>query len=246
MKLFLVLGLFISSVSLAAGVSASRKPNETWAQAKARTTSERTGQKFSKTPVDLAKDLSKINFAAVYDLKNNEDLMTIFQYVRDTRFMQNLYSPIQRRKLSWKFPDDGCFVRAELMARFIEEKRMPPTLKVFVFGDLAVRTNNAFGGIVRWWYHVAPAYRVGKNVYILDPSIEMRRPMTIQEWRERVSVESNVRKFALCSQHTFDPDDGCLTPQKLSNEYVMGQQQEFLNYEWERIVRMGKDPYAEL
>lgn len=237
--------LLLSSFAFA-GVSASRKANESWDQARVRKLPDQPIPIDRKTPYDVAQDLSKINFGAVYDLKNNEDLMTIFNYVRDTRFIQIIQDPIQRRKLSWKYPDDGCFVRAELMARFIKERRMPPTMKIFVFGDLAVRTPNSPEGVVRWWYHVAPIYRVGRNVYVLDPSIEPRRPVLIQEWRERVSLESQARNFALCSQHTFDPYDSCFAPVGLSFENLVYQQQSFLNYEWDRILRLGRDPYVEL
>lgn len=237
--------LLFSSLSFA-GASAYRKVNEPWAQARMRTIPDQSIPVYKKTPYDEAQDLSKINFAPVYDLKNNYDLMTIFNYVKNTRFIQNIQSPIQRRKLSWKFPDDGCYVRAELMTRFITERRMPPTMKIFVFGDLAVRTPNSPDGVVRWWYHVAPIYRVGKDVYVLDPSVETRRPLLVQEWRERVSLESKVKSFALCSQHSFDPYDSCRSPNQLTTENVIYQQYEFLNYEWERIVQMGRDPYSEL
>ena len=244
MKVLLLSLLF--SITVEAGVSAARKHNESWSQAKSRTSADRGRPFYEDSAFQAARDLSKINFALVYDLKNNEDLMTIFKYVKDTRFIQNFKSPIQRRKLSWMYPDDGCYIRAELMARFIQEKRMPPTKKIFVFGDLAVRSPNAPGGIVRWWYHVAPIYRVGRNVYVLDPAIEPRRPVTIQEWQYRVSVESQVNKFALCNRNTYDPDDNCFTPASLPTDYLLHQQEEFHNYEWERLLQMGRDPYREL
>jgi len=244
---FLVLLLLLSTASAAlAAPSAARGPQESWKQARARNLPDSQTQARGPSAFDSSKDLSLINFASVYDLKNNEDLMTIFNYVKDTRFITNPSSPISQRRLSWLYPDDGCFVRAELMTNFIIEKRMPPTSKIFVFGDLAVRTKNAPGNMVRWWYHVAPIYRVGKMVYVLDPAIETRRPLTILEWRKRVSEESDVRNFALCEQHTFEPEDNCQKPKRMSMEFLTDYQREFQSYEWERVVRLGRDPYKEL
>lgn len=244
---FLGLLLVLTSASAAvAAPSAVRGPRESWKQARARSLPDFQTQARGPSAYDSLKDLTLINFGSVYDLKNNQDLMTIFEYVRDTRFITNHRSPISQRRISWLYPDDGCFVRAELMTNFIKEKRMPPTSKLFVFGDLSVRTKNAPGNLVRWWYHVAPIYRVGKMVYVLDPAIEPRRPLTVLEWRERVSEESDVRNFSLCSQHTFEPDDNCQKPTPLSMEFLTDYQRQFQSYEWERIVRMGRDPYKEL
>ncbi|MFN8847979.1 MAG: protein-glutamine glutaminase family protein [Bdellovibrionales bacterium] len=250
MKLGLVLFILLASQLVLAGRSAVRQKGESFRAAAKRTAF--MGQvpsqqpQMGQTPWDRAQDLTKINFKTVSNLGNTEDLQTIFSYVRDTRFIENFQSPKQRRKISWNYPDDGCFVRAEMMARKTLERRMPPVMKLFVFGNLAVRSQNHPDQIVRWWYHVAPVYRVGSTVYVLDPAIEPRRPLTVLEWRQRVSEESDIRQFALCSTHSFDPDDGCDQPRQLDDDYLEDYQRQYQNFEWDRILYLGRDPYREL
>jgi Glutaminase len=250
LNLFLALVFFLVGQNAIAGRSAVRQKGESYRTAAKRTAFQ--GQlpnqqpQRGQTPWDRAQDLTQINFKSVSNLGNQEDLQTIFSYVRDTRFIENFQSPIQRRKISWNYPDDGCFVRAEMMARKTIEKRMPPVMKLFVFGNLAVRSQNHPDRVVRWWYHVAPVYRVGSTVYVLDPAIEPRRPLTVLEWRARVSEESDIRQFALCNTHSFDPDDGCDQAKPMDDDYLEDYQRQYQNFEWDRILYLGRDPYREL
>lgn len=249
-KLFL-LAFFTLALSQAyAGRSAVRKKGESFIAASKRTMFDAPvappqAQK-GPTPWDKAQDLTQINFKSVYNLGNLENLRTVFSFLRDTRFIENFQSPIQRRRISWMYPDDGCYVRAEMMSRLTLENRMPPVMKLFVFGNLAVRSPNHPERMVRWWYHVAPVYRVGQQVFVIDPAVEPRRPLTVMEWRERISEESDIRQFALCQTHAFDPDDSCDTPKAIDREYLEDYQRQFQNFEWDRILRLGRDPYREL
>jgi hypothetical protein len=250
MNLYLALILLFVSHDVMAGRSAVRQKGESFRAAAKRTSfsDQAPSQRpqSGPTPWERAQDLTQINFKSVSNLGNMEDLRTIFSYVRDTRFIENFQSPVQRRKISWNYPDDGCFVRAEMMARKTLERRMPPVMKLFVFGNLAVRSQNHPERVVRWWYHVAPVYRVGNTVYVLDPAIEPRRPLTVLEWRERVSEESDIRQFALCNTHSFDPDDGCDQAKPLADDFLEDYQRQYQNFEWDRILYMGRDPYREL
>ena len=74
--LFLVLSTALASM---AAPSATRGPRESWKQARARTLPDFQTQARGPTAYDSLEDLTLINFGSVYDLKNNEDLMTIFK-----------------------------------------------------------------------------------------------------------------------------------------------------------------------
>lgn len=253
MKKIKFLTLFVVALMASevwAGRSAIRKRGENFLNANRRTAFDvqvpQQQPQRGPTPWDSAQDLTLVNFKNVVNLGNNENLMAAFAFFRDTRFIENFESPVRRRKLSWLYPDDGCFVRAEMMAQTAEEKRMPPVMKLFVFGNLAVKSQNHPEGIVRWWYHVAPVYRVGQQVFVMDPAVEPRRPLTVLEWRARVSEESDVRQFALCASHSFDPDDSCAKPKALARDYLEDYQRQYQNFEWDRVLFLNRDPYKEL
>lgn len=196
---------------------------------------------------DVATYLENVNFNQVADVGSVERLNQIFNYIRDTKFITNLVQqPLTDRRLSWMYPDDGCYVRAELAAHFTNAQRMPETYKLFSFGDLAVKTTNHPSGIIRWWYHVVPVYRVGAQAYAMDPSIDPRGPMTVQEWKKAQEADRPVDKFAVCKPRTVGPEGDCQNPYGQSIDMSLGEQKRFLNQEWERLLEMGRNPEAEL
>lgn len=246
MKKWVLLLLSVSVLSW--GSSAVRKPGENWKQkflSRNRTFNHQIFA-FQDTAYSQAKTLRQIDFVSVPDVGNTENLMTIFKYLRDTRFIQNVQSPKQHRRISWYYPDDGCFVRAELMAAVAEHRNWPKMKKLFAFGNLAVRTRNTQEGMVRWWYHVAPTLRTGQVVWVLDPSISYDRPLTVQQWKAAMSAEevNGAEQFALCDTHTFDPDSKCSQPGVVDINGVVNWQKQFSVYEWVRVLELGFDPHS--
>ncbi len=255
MKKFILLGILVSFMTPAAwGVSARRKAGEKWQHLAAQPRS--LNQTFRFTPRHLndtalakASRLKEIDFATVTDVGNTQNLMKIFTYLRDTRFVHNPESPKSQRRLSWMYPDDGCFVRAEIMSTMVEKQNWLSMKKIFIFGDLAARTRNTREGVVRWWFHVAPVLRTGNEVWVLDPSLNYERPLKVLEWKKAMEVESTsqeTKNFALCEPHTFDPDDSCFKPQGFNFNGITGMQKDLQNLEWQRVIQLGRDPYKEL
>lgn len=250
MKTWLLLILSISTLAWAK--PAQRMAGENWKQAHARLNQQRgifpqPQSAWNETAIAQGGPLKNINFATVPNVGNNENLFAIFKYLRDTRFIFNPRSPIHQRRISWKFPDDGCYVRAELMTTFMEAKNLPQTQKLFVFGNLAVKTPNTEAGMARWWYHVAPLVRVQEVVYVLDPSIDYNKPLTVLQWKQLMSAEGGgPEQFAICSGHTFEPDSNCLKPHLADHQMVLYHQKTFQHFEWQRLLDLGRDPVKEL
>jgi hypothetical protein len=110
------------------------------------------------------------------------------------------YSPEEAKKLfdkekarsdiAFKYPADGCYARAHLMAEDIKKAGGNPG-KVWAFAKdgadpLHVDTPHDPAGHVEWGYHVAPTVPVqgkdGKETnMVVDPSM-FDRPVTVGEW----------------------------------------------------------------
>jgi uncharacterized Zn-binding protein involved in type VI secretion len=97
----------------------------------------------------------------------------------------------QQSDIAFKYPTDGCYARAHLMAQRMELMGLTPK-KVWSFASdyadpLWVNTPNHPAGKVSWGYHVAPTIPIrgtdGKvQDMVVDPSM-FNQPATIDEWR---------------------------------------------------------------
>ena len=95
-----------------------------------------------------------------------------------------------RSDIAFKYPADGCYARAHLMAKDIKEAGGEPG-KVWAFPKdptdlLHAKTPNDPTGSVDWTYHVAPTVPVegadGKvNDMVIDPSL-FDKPVSVDEW----------------------------------------------------------------
>lgn len=105
-----------------------------------------------------------------------------------------------RKDIAFRYPSDGCYARAHLMGRQLQEVGLKPG-KGWAFDDRAMTdrkaaprlfatTRNHPRGFVFWKYHVAPLLYVrepgGSPVaYILDPSL-FERPTRLSAWQRRM------------------------------------------------------------
>jgi hypothetical protein len=252
--LTIALSLSLPLVSAATGgLSAKRFPYENVQQAMLRsrgfsTFSERFDGSFSMpptTPQGVQKNLQDLDISQLPDLGSYEILVSEFEYVRDTRFFQS-DDPNFPRRATWLFPDDGCYARAEAAARHLVNPAMPAPKKMFVFGNMLVKTSNSPDGAVPWWYHVAASYRVGNQAYVIDPAIEPKRPLTLQEWNAVVSQGNVPVQYAICDSKTFDPDADCFNPNDIGDLTSADDVKMFFGDEWSRLLTLKRDPTKEL
>ena len=170
-----------------------------------------------------------------------------FQKVRDSRFLVTRDMPDFKRRSSWLYPADGCFARAGLANKNLIDWNYPEAYKVFVFGDLNVKTDNSTSGQVTWWFHVVPAVKVGEEVYILDPAIEPQKPLLLKEWLERMTLDLTSVKVSVCHPKTYSPYDTCaVEPNAVLGDWGHGDQMSYLEAEWENLIWLKRDPKEEL
>lgn len=251
----LFLSLYISFLAVMASAqslpvnSAARYSGETFEQAFARyleraSPTQKAQIKADKSAYGVAVKLSKIDLKKVDQVYSETELVESFKSIRDTRFLTPTTNSSFKRRSTWLYPYDGCWARAALMAINLEKLELKRPAKVFAFGNLRVKTANATTGSVSWWYHVAPAVRVGEQVFILDPSIEPKNPLTFAEWTKRMN--NSGMRIAICHTKTYGPDSSCDKPNTLDEDYAVYDQVTYLQSEWDNLVRLNRNPKKEL
>ncbi|MGK5083557.1 protein-glutamine glutaminase family protein [Bdellovibrionota bacterium FG-1] len=226
-----------------------RPPSESWKKAAARNLNQ---GRQAGSAYDSAVQLDQLQADEIPQV-SDEALQAVCAWVRETRFLN---SPEQDgapsgflRRPSWLYPDDGCWARAALAANRMETRHLPAPKKLFVFGDLELKTDNSPSGKVWWWYHIAPVYRTGsglESVRVIDPSIDPSEPLTLAVWAQRQSGDPGTLLFASCEKDTYEPGDSCLSPMAIDPDVIAWEEQDFLRLEWDRQIELGRDPLVAL
>jgi len=182
-------------------------------------------------------DLSKV---PVVD--NLETLVKSFNEVRDIRFLISPAKPEFLRRMTWMYPDDGCFARAAMMGKKLQEWNYVRPGKVFVFGNLKVKTAYSKTGEVGWWYHVVPIVKVGEEAYVYDPAIVQTKPLPLKDWLATMGSDIGAMKVSVCTPTTYSPYDNCLDPRPEADASAESDQKRYLAAEWDRLVSLKMDP----
>lgn len=241
MRNFFVFGLIFSFCSIfsaleATGLSAKRFPEESFQQALQRVLGPESATPKSSaygtaTPLDqLDRSRASEWSSEIYSP------IEVFHFIRDYRFMESIHSSFSRR-LSWLYPDDGCFARAEMMRLELEEKFGLKSSKLFIFGDLTVKTPFSPYGSVSWWYHVVPAFRQDQQVFVFDPALKFDRPMLLEEWLEVMGQNGKSPLLSLCAGAAYGPSSDCDSP--IPDSGVASDQSYYLQMEEDRVLSLG-------
>jgi hypothetical protein len=241
--------LSLLTLNAFAGLSAQRLSHESFHQAKTRShgavlfSEDEASDLSGSGPESLARPMNQLKIADIPAVESYDQLVAQFKFIRDSYFLKD---GMNQRRLTWLYPDDGCYARAELAAENLILKNAVTPKKVFAFGELHASTKNAPNGWVEWWYHVAVTYRVGNTAYVLDPALDPHEPMTLTEWNNAIGGDSTGIKYAICSKDAFDPDSTCVKPPKIDEEMAEHEQRAFLPDEWNRLLDLGRNPEKEL
>ena len=92
---------------------------------------------------------------------SDADIKTYFASTRDKVYMTGSSQPSVKRRISWLYPDDGCWGRAHEMCRLMINAGAHPR-KVWIYGKLHTLTKNNPNCFVNWGWHVAPTLCVRK------------------------------------------------------------------------------------
>jgi hypothetical protein len=217
-------------------------------KAQAQLMSQRTSPDAMSTPVDEAKSYgqNKATLPAATAWADEKLMKTAFESFRDYRFLERDSKPGFLRRVSWLYPDDGCFARASLAIVNLNQWKYAVPKKIFVFGNLEVKTVNSPWGSVSWWYHVAPLVEVNGEKYVLDPAIEPKNPLRLEDWLARMSPTPDSLEVAVCGSGSYTPYDACYKDTDGVESMALSDEGYFLDAEWARLVELGRDPEKEL
>jgi hypothetical protein len=184
-----------------------------------------------------------------------------FEKIRNIRYFQDEAVPDFTRRITWLYPDDGCWTRA---AAVIKDyfgplnnvvNNYPRPSKVFAFGNLCVNTTNSPTGRAAWWYHFAPIIRDAETnqTYVLDPSINSAAPTPVEKWMELLAANTgscaqssnSVTTFNVCNGYGVSPYDRCDFSPNIDFESEIRaeiSQRYFRKFERDRQVELGRDP----
>ncbi len=253
MKLSLII-ILLHSIPAFANFSARRFPNETFEQAVQRYNMRIQNDDESQTQGDVF--MTRIPYSEVDEkfkqripeFSSIEELKAAFEWSRDERFMTDPSFEHFKRRISWLYPDDGCFARAQVAQKIIRAHVPGSDLgKVFIFGSLYVKTNNSPEGGVSWWYHVVPASRIGDQVWVLDAAIDPAKLLKLEEWIAQMIPEgSDDFTVNFCKNETYGPGSSCLTPRTMDMEDALAEQSFYLSEERDRLIEMDRNADDEL
>ncbi|MEK7358040.1 MAG: sigma 54-interacting transcriptional regulator [Bdellovibrionota bacterium] len=245
----LIAAFFVANLALAAEPegSAAREPGESWEQAARRHRVHELEFFAGGTPESQAHPIEEIgvDLARLPEWPGSiAGIRDAFARARDERFYEDSHGLLRRS--SWMYPDDGCFVRASHVAKSLERAGLVRPGKVFAFGNLKMTTSFHPRGAVYWWYHVAPAYRKGNLVIVLDPAAHHDRPLLLHEWVALISRKPETTKIALCDTNAYMAAQTCVGGSPDQERGQQAQQRHYLSSEWSRLVRLRMAPLVTL
>ncbi len=91
--------------------------------------------------------------------------------------------------IPFKYPFDGCYARATVMAQTAEKQKIIMG-KIFVEGTLIAKTNLPEYSIVNWGWHVAPVSYVKEEngeveLQVFDPGL-FEGPVSVATWKNKM------------------------------------------------------------
>ena len=193
-----------------------------------------------RSPLSISRFYDGTGLPRARNWTSLELLQSRFEGMRDLRFLIWRPRPNDLRRISWNYPDDGCYARASLGVRNLSQLSFPKPNKIFVFGNLRFKTKNSPRGVVGWWYHVAPIVEVNGVKFVLDPAINRIRPLLLIDWLKKMGDPAKM-KVAICASGTFSPKDDCNKISDGIESRGKQSQQRYLGLEWNRMVNLGRE-----
>lgn len=208
----------------------------------------RVGTRRPKTVLEMRHSLRReIDLRWIPEYKSESEVNEAFTRIRDLRFLEGSRDKDFLRRISWLYPRDGCWVRAEVAVRTLEQEwKYPRPGKLFVFGNLQVKNPYLRRGAIRWWYHTAPAVRVGQEIFLLDPSLNLHAPSRLDDWLSYMSPHVSALQVAVCHPHSTVPRQACEPKKEAAEKHVFDTQKWYLDKEWQNLIWLRRDPKKEL
>jgi hypothetical protein len=186
------------------------------------------------------------------------DLDRAFSRVRDTRAFSSDVAVNGEpenfpRRLPWLFPSNGCEVRAIFAEQLVAKPAegwapLASPKRIFLFPPkgklLQFATSLEDAGFVEWKVHVANIVAVDGAPFILDPAVEPRHALPLDEWAGRTFDDIHALGAALCSPNSYRPDDDpCNPASPAARDEATASMRMTLRMEWATLKLRGLDTF---
>ncbi|RUR05694.1 protein-glutamine glutaminase family protein [Legionella sp. km772] len=223
-------------------ISQQRAPNETMEQVVKRFSKILPQSAWTKeSPFNKKVPLMDMDYSLAPKITTYAELLAMFHFVRDTRFLYEEAQPGFGRRISWLYPDDGCFARAAMTGMSLQMQHFIRPAKIFAFGELSLKTPYSVKGEVFWWYHVAAVVNYMDSIYVLDPALKPDGPILVGDWYNKMGIENDLTGV-VCNPYTYDPFDYCYKISSKGDINARKDQSRYLEKEWSRMQSLGFDP----
>lgn len=188
---------------------------------------------------------------------SDADIAAQFAATRDARYMTTASNPTFPRRISWMYPDDGCFARAEQVDVQVSQAGKTRPYKLFAMSvglRLRVYTSNTNdpSGTVHWDWHTVPVVKNSAGqVIVLDAALSPCRPLPYKEWlglmtdnpTQEFSDPANGHGVGLGDSNAYFPSSLVTGEPSHSAESLTDETQTYLDSEWYRQqTELGRDP----
>jgi len=241
---FVFVSLASNTFADSPGIPAHREPHKDYRELAKRwlhsgpDSRTRTSRALGSSAYDKAVPYGELTISKIANWQSALSPIEVFAWIRDHRGVRHSG---EMRRLSWLYPDDGCFARAELASQELESRFFLKPSKLFIFGNLKVKTPNSPSGEISWWYHVVPAFRSKNRIFVFDPAIQPQRPLLLEEWIKSMDQTlSDDFTLSICHPHTYTPDSDCGDPEV--DDRALADQATYLNAEESQLSALGLNP----
>ncbi len=211
---------------------------------------------------DVVNDTSYISQVPVVDMST---LQKMFNIARDDRFLTDPaqdHRAANLRRIPWRYPYDGCWLRSELSKRRIQSRaaelgRDVVPFKIFAFGGLAFKSPfslpSNYTEYVDAAYHTANIVRAREQdgepgLYVIDPMLNPQGPLPLWDWITNLLASGTrpMRCVRLCGPHAFKPSSKCRGPTEEQHDGFDERVADLLSMEWQNMIELNNDPVREL
>jgi len=142
--------------------------------------------------------------------------------------------------IEFNYPQAACQQRTQYLSMLLAKKYQLDHFRVWLFAPvnlykgsnehLTIRDTNDLSesGVISWKYHVAPAVKTKDKIFVIDPSLDSEKPMSLDDWLKPFS-NTKTSKYSFISWEYYFfylSYDNSVSPPKL--DIISGQ---FYGYE---------------
>lgn len=171
-----------------------------------------------------------------------EELRNALAETRDARLYIHDQQPNFIRRSTWLYPVDGCYARAEHISLGFESRGLLRPGKVLAFGNLKFSSTFGPRGTVYWSYHIAAAFRIANEIYVLDPVANPVEPLQFADWLRAMSGSIDALKVSICGAETYTPASRCVGGTRVAFDTFTRHQKSYLEPEWNRLLKAQLNP----